>query len=816
MDLLQALGEAHPGPVSPDRPTQRPESMYSRLRRNVMSALEQQPQPAPQAQAPGHPLLDKLRSMPAQVRDYFKQEPVTSQSIVDYFSPNDIPASWDRALGGYPRAMAQGIARPIYGALQAYESIPGLQHLGADPRGFNKAIAQQEQQYQQGVPGGHLSHFAHDLAGTVTGVAALGSVLPEVGVGEGLGAMVRTGAAEGAMYGAFDPTQGNFSLQQKAAQIAADAAGGAVAGPVAESLLPGVAAETGRLAGENVLDPVVEKEEEKAGFAHGGIASFQDGGTVETNAQKIFGPRVGGYINSIAEGSIEPVLAVGQMLNKVNPFGHSPFMPVTSEDRMRGEEMNRQILNVPQQYRQSLPGGKEDWTHEIPRVATSGAIAAEMAPEMELGNIPPGAVHGAMAGLLSPKRGDIFKQSIKDALLGAGGGAAARALSGQIASNPTLQKIGERALKTGYHMATPPAAAALGAAPEAEAQGGLMRFQEGGAADPNDYTGQFNTAIPAEQQSAYQTWLNKLPEHQRSTYDYDMQGAFLQGAQQSGDTGHFTDQFKKPNHVTFSTESQYSGHNGEVGGRWAPNPDKSWSFYASPTNLKYHDAEDMKRYFNEVEKGNHLVLPQGYQAGGPSQVPPPNATQQDYQDWLSLNFKKLNQVYRSQSRPVSPKSFEEWLPAPQGTDPAQWKQARAEWEQQRTPTQKSASWSAPQSKDIIDLRSVPYSQVQQLSEDMPPTPAQQAQWDKWEAEYQKSPSTLRLPKGTYPRAQDYPAPAPQPPPPQAAPASQPPSDQPPQIGPSTPGWMPGSWSGQEWAGGGLYGRLRRASLANLR
>src|SRR5215831_18471151 len=127
-DLLKAMGDAHPGPVSPDKPTQRPESMYSRLRRQALNSFQQQQQSQPPQQnsAPSHPVLDRLRSMPATVLDYFKGDPVTSQSIVDYFSPREIPANF---LGGYPRSMAQGISNPIYAGLQAYESIPGLEHL---------------------------------------------------------------------------------------------------------------------------------------------------------------------------------------------------------------------------------------------------------------------------------------------------------------------------------------------------------------------------------------------------------------------------------------------------------------------------------------------------------------------------------------------------------------------------------------------------------------------------------------------------------------------------------------------------------------
>lgn len=116
-----------------------------------------------------------------------------------------------------------------------------------------------------------------------------------------------------------------------------------------------------------------------------------------------------------------------------------------------------------------------------------------------------------------------------------------------------------------------------------------------------------NTAIPEPRKGEYDKWVKQLPENLRSTYDYDLPAAFLSGAKPEG--GHLTDRFKKPNHMTFSNESQYSGRNGQVGGRWVDNPDGSVTFYASPTNLKYHSAKELQDYFQKYETGNKLVLP---------------------------------------------------------------------------------------------------------------------------------------------------------------------------------------------------------------
>lgn len=80
------------------------------------------------------------------------------------------------------------------------------------------------------------------------------------------------------------------------------------------------------------------------------------------------------------------------------------------------------------------------------------------------------------------------------------------------------------------------------------------------------FTDNFDTPLIDKEQSLYQKWLLTLPEYQRNNYDYDLQGAFKSGL--SSDGGHFPDTYKKPNHETFSTQSQYSGISGQYGGHW--------------------------------------------------------------------------------------------------------------------------------------------------------------------------------------------------------------------------------------------------------
>lgn len=126
-------------------------------------------------------------------------------------------------------------------------------------------------------------------------------------------------------------------------------------------------------------------------------------------------------------------------------------------------------------------------------------------------------------------------------------------------------------------------------------------------AEPPDLTGKFNTPLTAAEQPEYEAWLKaKGIDSAKATFDYDMQGAFKAQAAQA-DNGHFPDTFKKPNHPTFSDQSQYSTAR-TPGGTWAQNGDK-WEFKASPYNLTAYSASDLQNYFATREPGSTVTLP---------------------------------------------------------------------------------------------------------------------------------------------------------------------------------------------------------------
>lgn len=99
--------------------------------------------------------------------------------------------------------------------------------------------------------------------------------------------------------------------------------------------------------------------------------------------------------------------------------------------------------------------------------------------------------------------------------------------------------------------------------------------------------------------------------------DYDYAGYRKKYGEPDQSNGkHLTDEFKKPNHITFSTESIYNKP-GQEGGRWEEEPvsdnDKSsvrWHFYASPYNVKIHGSDKLKKYFKLREPDAVLHLPE--------------------------------------------------------------------------------------------------------------------------------------------------------------------------------------------------------------
>lgn len=122
--------------------------------------------------------------------------------------------------------------------------------------------------------------------------------------------------------------------------------------------------------------------------------------------------------------------------------------------------------------------------------------------------------------------------------------------------------------------------------------------------DARDFTDSHNTKLSDEDEKAYQAWA-KDNNREGDTYDYDMRGAWKEGASQS-DNGHFPDTYKKPNHPTFSNESKYHGKEDAEGGTWSKKDGRD-TFAPGKTNKKHWKSDELKDYFQKVEPDADLL-----------------------------------------------------------------------------------------------------------------------------------------------------------------------------------------------------------------
>lgn len=122
--------------------------------------------------------------------------------------------------------------------------------------------------------------------------------------------------------------------------------------------------------------------------------------------------------------------------------------------------------------------------------------------------------------------------------------------------------------------------------------------------------GRYTTPLNTQQEATYQQWRQRLPGDLQNDEDYDLRGAYQANARAAAN-GHMTDQFKKPNHMTFSDGSQYSTPQ-TPGGRWIEDGKGGWVFWASPTNLQYHSLPQLADYFAQYEPGSNFVAPINY------------------------------------------------------------------------------------------------------------------------------------------------------------------------------------------------------------
>lgn len=125
--------------------------------------------------------------------------------------------------------------------------------------------------------------------------------------------------------------------------------------------------------------------------------------------------------------------------------------------------------------------------------------------------------------------------------------------------------------------------------------------------EPPDFTDKYNTKLSPADEEKFQAAMKENPKLARDLADYDVRGWWKQGAA-TAENGHGTDEFKKPNHPTFSDESKYHGVDGNQGGHWVEDNGK-FSYEASPTNLKNYGQGGLADYFKRVEPDIQLIIP---------------------------------------------------------------------------------------------------------------------------------------------------------------------------------------------------------------
>lgn len=96
------------------------------------------------------------------------------------------------------------------------------------------------------------------------------------------------------------------------------------------------------------------------------------------------------------------------------------------------------------------------------------------------------------------------------------------------------------------------------------------------------------TQLSPDEETSYQQWKTTLPERLRYEGDYDLRGFYRQNPKFNVDQPdqHMTDEFKLPNHQTFSDESRYyNPSTARFGGHWTG--DKY-----TPNSLQYKKPVD--------------------------------------------------------------------------------------------------------------------------------------------------------------------------------------------------------------------------------
>lgn len=120
----------------------------------------------------------------------------------------------------------------------------------------------------------------------------------------------------------------------------------------------------------------------------------------------------------------------------------------------------------------------------------------------------------------------------------------------------------------------------------------------------------FDTPLPPDQETAFQAWKAQNAPND-SGQDYDLRGAFKAGVGPDLTTGHWPDTFKKPNHPTFSVESQYASAAPEKAGHWEGDKFIPPTAAFDPFAAGAEAIDEQKPTFDPFAAGAESAKPEG-------------------------------------------------------------------------------------------------------------------------------------------------------------------------------------------------------------
>lgn len=158
--------------------------------------------------------------------------------------------------------------------------------------------------------------------------------------------------------------------------------------------------------------------------------------------------------------------------------------------------------------------------------------------------------------------------------------------------------------------------------------GGPINLDDKGATVSTDDTkAPAGTVLPPGQEKKFLAWQSTLPPRLQESDDYDLRGFFQKNPNFNIDKPgqHLTDEFKLPNHETFSNESKYyNDQTREQGGTWQPRQGGGYSFIPNNPAVKQRVDEDANG--NRVQSPPALPTAASLDTSGtaqPAAVAPP-------------------------------------------------------------------------------------------------------------------------------------------------------------------------------------------------